>query len=264
MIPSLVLAAAMAAAPVGDRLAEAEHAIAAGRLAQARTMIGMEIARGAEGRRVDRLLADLAHAAGNHPEAVARYAAMIASGQNDALLLERAAISAVKAGEPTKAEFYAKLAVSAPGASWRAWNVRGVAADLNNDFAIADLSYRRALASASDNRDVLNNLGWSHLLRGEWQAAIDTLEKAAAVEGATQRTRNNLELARAAIASDLPRRAVGESDADFAARLNDAGVAAQIRGERKKAIAAFAQAIAARDSWYDRAARNLKRAEASQ
>jgi hypothetical protein len=41
-------------------------------------------------------------------------------------------------------------------------------------------------------------------------------------------------------------------------RLNDAGVAAQLLGDRKRAIAAFTQALDASPVWYDRASNNLK------
>ena len=49
-------------------------------------------------------------------------------------------------------------------------------------------------------------------------------------------------------------------DQDWATRLNDAGVAAQIMGNRARAVAAFSQALEARGNWYDRAANNLKAA----
>jgi len=55
----------------------------------------------------------------------------------------------------------------------------------------------------------------------------------------------------------LPRRKPGEADSDWAARLNDAGVAAEALGDRKRAIAAFTQALEASGSWYERAANNL-------
>lgn len=264
MLHLLLLAGALVAGPGGDRLAEAHHAIESGRVEQARAMIAAEIANGAKGARVDRLLGDLAYAAGKHAEASTRYEMVLASGSTDAILLERAAISAAKSGWIARAAVLAERAVTAPGASWRAWNARGVIADRRNDFATADESYQRALVLAPAAADVLNNLGWSQLLRGRWQEAVASLEQAVAAKPAARRAANNLELARAAVAHDLPRRRAGESDADFAARLNDAGVAAQIRGESKRAVAAFAQAIAARGTWYDRAAQNLKRAEADQ
>jgi hypothetical protein len=83
---------------------------------------------------------------------------------------------------------------------------------------------------------------------------------ASAKDPHSTRIANNLELARAALSSDLPRRNPGEADSAWAARLNDAGVAAQLLGDKQRAVAAFAQALEARGSWYDRAANNLKAA----
>ena len=82
-----------------------------------------------------------------------------------------------------------------------------------------------------------------------------------ALDPSSTRSRNNLELARAAIAEDLPQQRQDESDSDFAARLNDAGVAAAQRGQRAKAIAAFSRALAVRDKWFPRAANNLAAVE---
>jgi hypothetical protein len=68
---------------------------------------------------------------------------------------------------------------------------------------------------------------------------------------------NNLELARAAVAADLPVRWAGESDDSYSARLNDAGVVAAAAGQQKRAEAAFSQALEVRSRWYGRAADNL-------
>ncbi|HKU92717.1 MAG TPA: hypothetical protein VJP82_05150, partial [Sphingomicrobium sp.] len=108
--------------------------------------------------------------------------------------------------------------------------------------------------------EVINNRGWSRLLRGDWQGAADFLQKAATLAPKSVRAANNLELARAALSADLPVRNPGESDRDWAARLNDAGMAAQLLGDRKRAIAAFTQALEASGSWYERAANNLQAA----
>lgn len=265
MLRLLLLAGAVAAAPppppqpapAVDRIVEAQHAMSVGRLDQARAMISKAIEQGQQGEAVDRLLADLAYADGKSEEALERYKVLIGRHPTDPLLAERAAISAIKAGNFTLARGLANHATSLPKASWRAWNARGVVADLNGDFEGADAAYERALALSPDQAEILTNIGWSKLLRGDWDGAIAPLEQAAKLIPSSQRAANNLELARAALASDLPRRRPGESDEDWAARLNDAGVAAQLRGERARAVAAFSQAIEARSSWYARAANNL-------
>jgi len=110
---------------------------------------------------------------------------------------------------------------------------------------------------APDRAEVLNNQGWSLMLRGRWADALPLLERAAAIDPKSHRIADNLELAKAALSEDLPRRQSGESDADWAARLNDAGVLAAAGGDRKRAVAAFAQALEASNSWFARAANNL-------
>jgi tetratricopeptide (TPR) repeat protein len=111
--------------------------------------------------------------------------------------------------------------------------------------------------------EVANNSGWSLLARGQWHEAIPPLEQAAALDPSSKRIAANLELARAALADGLPERRRGESAADWAARLNDAGMVARLRGDRKRAIAAFARAIEARTDWFERAANNLAATESA-
>lgn len=257
LLASAAAAAPPVTAPPTDRIVEAEHAIQVGRLDQARAMISAAIAQGVQGDAVDRALADLAFAEGKSAEALERYKLLLGRHPSDALVAEHAAISAIKAGNVPLAKGLCDHATSLPRASWRSWNARGVAADLRGDFPTADESYERALGLAPDRGEVFTNMGWSKLLRGDWAGAIAPLEQAARLMPKSERAVNNLELARAAVASDLPRRRPGESDEDWAARLNDAGLVAQLRGDKARAVAAFSQAIEARASWYARAANNL-------
>lgn len=242
-------------------IADTAHAIAVGRLDQARLMIGTLVTDGAKGPLVDRLIADLDFAAGKYAEAGARYEQLLSASPSSAYLLERAGISALKLGHSEQAASLIERATAAPDASWRAWNARGVLADMKGDWADADLAFARAAALAPDEAEVLNNQGWSELMRGNWNEAEGLFEKAVALHPASPRVANNLQLARAALASELPQRLRGETDRDWAARLNDAGVASEILGDRKKAVAAFTQALEASGSWYERAANNLKAAE---
>ena len=262
MIGLLFLAGVAAAQPSGEALNEAAFAIRAGRLAQARTMVANAIAGGANGPVVERVLADLAQASGQHAEAFARYQALLQATPNDARLLERAAIAAVSAGDMVAAERLAIRAIAAPGAGWRAWNTRGVVADRGGRWGDADQAYTRAAELAPDRAEPLGNHGWSLLLRGEWESALPLLERAAALSPSSRRIANNLQLAREALSAELPSRRAGESDEDWSARLNDAGVVAMGRGQRARAVAAFARAIETRRSWYGRAANNLALLEA--
>lgn len=238
-------------------LAEAGRAIAAGRLDQAKAMLAVAVGAGAKGEPIDRLLADLAFARGENDRALNLYEALLANHPDEVLLLQRAGIAALRLGRVADATALLDRATRQPDAGWRAWNARGVAADRQERWDEADAAYARAAALDPKRAEVPNNQGWSLMLRGSWADAVAAFERAAALDPSLPRLANNVELARAAVAAELPRRHPGESDEAFAARLNDAGVAAAVAGQAKRAEAAFSQAIELRSRWYALAADNL-------
>lgn len=220
-------------------------------------MLGVAVAAGAKGEPVDRLLADLAFARGEDDRALNLYKALLAVHPHDPLLLERGGIAALRLGRVAEATALLDRATRAPNASWRAWNARGAAADRQGRWEEADAAYDRAAVIAPQRAEVPNNQGWSLMLRGKWVEALAAFDRAWSIDRAVPRLANNIELARAAVAADLPARTQGESDEAYAVRLNDAGVVAVASGQTKRAEAAFAQAIELRSRWYARAADNL-------
>lgn len=266
MIPILLLTlAAHAAIPASTKpdyqslLGESAKAVDAGRIEQAKLMVARAMSDGAVGPKVDRLLGDIAFASGNYSEALARYRLLIDAKSADPLVCERAGIAAIKVRELVQASKMLDCATNTPSASARAWNARGVLADFNADWKAADESYDRAEQLAPTDAGIVNNRGWSMLLRGDWPTALSYFKQAAAFDPQSTRIRNNLELASAALAAELPKRRAGESDTDWAERLNDAGVAAELLGEKQRAVAAFTQALHASGTWYARAANNLQK-----
>ncbi len=266
MIAELLIAAATAASAPAVSVApeavlrDANQAMVAGRLDQARLMTERAISEGATGIDVDRTLADLAFADSNYKEAFDRYKRLLLANPENALLLERSGVAALKSGAIAEAMPIVIRATKSAGASWRTWNALGVLADLGRDWRQADEAYERALQLAPNEADVVNNRGWSQLLRGNWPAAVKDFEVAAGLDPNSPRITNNLELARAVMAADLPLRRARESDQSWAERLNDAGVASAILGDKSRAIAAFTQALEASGQWYERAANNLEAA----
>lgn len=240
-------------------LVEAGRAIEAGRLDQARAMLGSAIAVGAKGEPVDRLLADLEYASGHYDRSLGYYRALLALHPDEALLLERAGISALRLGQIDEAVRLLDRGTAVGGAGWRAWNARGVAADWQGRWDEAAAAYDRAEALGGGPAEVANNRGWSLMLQGDWAGAAAAFEVASARNPQLPRLANNLELARAALAGALPARRPGESDDAYSARLNDAGVIAQAAGDAGKAKAAFTQALQLRSRWYALAADNLAR-----
>ena len=261
MILGLALALSLAPAdpqpPAGISLSEAGRAIAAGRLDQAKAMLGSAVAAGARGEPVDRLLADLSYARGEYQQALALYQGLLTAHPDELLLLERAGISALRLGRIAEATALLDRATRSTDAGWRAWNARGVAADRQGRWDEAEAAYVHAMALEPKRAEIANNRGWSYMLQGRWAEALAAFERAAAIDPSLPRLANNLELARTALAAALPVRVAGESDESYGARLNDAGVVAAAAGQPKRAEAAFAQALQLRSRWYGRAADNL-------
>ena len=257
MLAAFWAAAALATAAAPARPNEIDRAIAMHRFDQARLMIAAAVKDGATGQTIERPLAALAFASGRNEEALARLEALLRVAPHDPLLLEQATIAAIRLGKTDVALPYAERAGRLPKASWRLWNAEGVMADGARDWAEADRAYARAMALAPGEADVANNLGWSRLLRGDWPGAAEALARAAALSPRSVRIANNLELAELGLARDLPTRHASESSTAYAARLNDAGIAALSRGDTSRARAAFARAIEASGRWYARADANL-------
>ena len=263
MIWPLLMAAQAAVTPipatanVHDLLVSARAAIQAKRLAEGTVIIGRAIGAGASGPELDRLMADLAFASGRFAEAQARYEALLKARPLDKSLLEPAGIAALKAGETDRA--FALLSdIDVAGASWRVWNALGVISDLRSDWAVADRCYEQASTLAPKEAAPVNNRGWSHLMRGDWRSASDYFDRAAVLDPRSDRIADNSRLANDVVAADLPKRGEAETDASIAARLNDAGVAAAMLGDRQRAVAAFTHALDASGTWYQRAAKNLE------
>lgn len=262
VIASVLLSALLLAGQTPTRIEEISHAIGSGRLDQARSMIAAMIEKGESGDAIERLLADLDDASGHCKRAVPRYLELFRRLPADATLAEAAAVSALRCGRVADAERLIAAALSQPDASWRAWNAKGVLSDLKGQWDEADAAYTTAISLRPNSAQVANNRGWSLLLRGRWSDAVQELDRAVQLDPASDRANANLELARSALLAGLPPRKQGEDSKDWAARLNDAGVIAQLAGDRKKAIAAFSQAIEARTSWFERASNNLQLSEA--
>ena len=106
----------------------------------------MAVAAGAKGEPVDRLLADLAFARGDNDQALDLYRALIGANPDEGLLLERGGIAALRLGDTAEATALLDRATRLPGAGWRAWNARGVAADRQGRWDEAEAAYARAAA----------------------------------------------------------------------------------------------------------------------
>lgn len=237
-------------------LAEADHALRQGRIEQARLMVGSAVEAGATGAPVNRLLAAIAFTEGKHVQSLDLAKAQLVNAPDDAAMLEIGGMSALHVGNAEDAFLLLRRAAALSTPRWQVMNALGVAADRIGQFDVAEAAYAQALSLAPDEAKVLNNFGWSLLLQGRWAEARGPLERAVQINPELAVARRNLDLARMATGAGLPQRTRGESDNEFAARLNDAGVVAAAQGDYDRAVAAFTEAIDASSFWYEKAARN--------
>lgn len=237
-----------------------ESAVAAGRLTQARIMLGRLDIRTASGPRFDLLLGHYYLA--RHEDVLARESFKRAlSAQPNAAAATGAGIASLRLGELAEARKYLQAAVAADERDARAWGGLGLVGDATGDWKAAETAYSKALHISPDDPLILNNFGYSLMLQRRHAEALDLLGRA--VKSATKEPaiRNNYRIA-LALSGDYAE-AINQPDADFdlARQLNNAGYAAWLNRDIPAARALLARAIEAKPTHYGLAERNLAMVE---
>ncbi len=240
-----------------------ETAIAQGRLHQAELMVASHRVAGAADSRLDALEADLLLAQHKHEAALAIYLKLAAAAPEEAHFWTGAGIASLQLRRLDDAMAQLRRAAALPGADWKTWNALGVLSDHRRAWQASEEAYGRALALAPASPVALNNRGYSLLLQKRFGEALDLLRRAAALEPENQRIALNLKLAAAMSGDYSLRRGPRESAQAWARRLNNAGYAAWLAGDRAAARSLLARAIEASEIHYSRAAENLKLVEAA-
>jgi Flp pilus assembly protein TadD len=99
-----------------------------------------------------------------------------------------------RAGNFGSAERYFRRAVETHPRDAEAWVGLAAAYDRLRRFDLADRAYEQAIAIIGPTAEVLNNNGYSYMLRGDYPHARTTLLAAAAKDPKNPFIRNNLEL----------------------------------------------------------------------
>jgi Flp pilus assembly protein TadD len=201
--------------------------------------------------------ADLLMAEHRFSEAFDRYLGLIRETPDDAHLLTGAGLAALRMGDKAAAAQHLRRAVALKGVDWTAWNALGVLSDGRGAWAESAMAYDKALALAPDKAAIWNNRGYSLLLQRRAPEAVAALDRAAAIDPTSRRIAVNRQMARG-MAGFYPRaRGVNESSRDWATRLNNAGYAAWLAGDRPAARSLLARAVEASEVHYGRALANL-------
>jgi Flp pilus assembly protein TadD len=118
-------------------------------------------------------------------------AALLGSDPSDDLNLGK---KQYRAGNFGLAERYFRRAVETHPRDAEAWVGLAAAYDRLRRFDLADRAYEQATAIVGPTAEVLNNRGYSYMLRGDYPHARSTLLAAAAKDPKNPYIKNNLEL----------------------------------------------------------------------
>jgi Flp pilus assembly protein TadD len=245
---------ASAETPAAD-IAQIHAAIEGGRLVQARAMLDSR----PDDPALRMLRADLALAAREDELALASYRVL-----DGAHAAEGAGIAALRLNRNAEAEPFLRSAVAQSPDLWRAWNGLGVAMDRAGRWNDAAIAYAHALALRPNEPAILANNGYSMLLQRRLDEAARFLDRAALLapdDPVIRADRDMVDVLRGRFPEEKPK---GETMAEWARRLNNAGYAAFVAGDRATATALITRAMLASETYYRRAANNLALIEHSQ
>lgn len=137
----------------------------------------------------------------------------------------------------------------------------GMLADHQKDWAAADAAYARAETLTTNPANVLNNWGVSLMSRGDFSSAASTFERALSFNSRLFNAKNNLAIARG-LQGNFRLPVVPMTETEKAIILNNLGLIAIRKNERRIAKGLFAAAVDVHPQHYPEAADRLAALEA--
>ncbi|MDX1754609.1 MAG: tetratricopeptide repeat protein [Marinobacter sp.] len=154
-----------------------------------------------------------------------------------------------------------KVLTSPEPIPWRAYNALGILADMDDQAGQAVEYYLQAQAANPSSPQVLNNLGYSRYLAGDWAGARRFLQQALKIDPGYELAWRNLGLVHAReknyrSALEALSRTGEESEA-----YNDVGYVSMMAGEYDQALAFFNKAMHLSPAYYVTASENARNVE---
>jgi Flp pilus assembly protein TadD len=244
--------------PVSDQtVSDIERAIEEKRFLDASAMIDMAVLSGSKDPRLGLLSAKVDLGRGRYDQALGEFRSAQASPLTRGAAMEGEGLVMCLSGRENEAVPLLKKTVAEFPKSWRAWNALGGAYDDQRKWAEADDAYAHAMAASDAPAMVINNRGYSYLLRNRLDEATADFVEALRQRPDLEVARTNLRLAMA-MKGEYARATAGASKGSEAALLNNAGFAALVRGDYGQAETLLQQAMARKGEYYDLAAANLE------
>jgi Flp pilus assembly protein TadD len=234
-----------------------ERAIDEKRFLDASTLIDMTVLSGSKDPRLGLLAAKVDLGRGRYDQALQEFRKAQTTPLTRGGALEGEGLALCLSGREGEAVPVLKKTVAEFPKSWRAWNALGGAYDDQHKWAEADDAYAHALAESDAPAMVINNRGYSYLLRNRLDEATADFVEALRQRPDLEVARTNLRLAMA-MKGEYARATAGAQKGSEAAILNNAGFAALVRGDYGQAETLLQQAMARKGEYYDLAAANLE------
>lgn len=239
-----------------DRLDQIKRALDEKRFMDAGQLIDEAVLSGASHPRLNLLAGELGLARGRYEAAIQAFRAARATPSLSNEAMQGEALALVRGGRGSEALPLLKQVVAQDPSAWRAWNALGAEYDRRQAWTDAEQAYERALSAAPNPAKPLNNRGYSRLLQGRLDAAVNDFVAALQKQPDLVEARANLRLT-LALRGEYERAIDGASDRERASLLNNAGLAAGARGDFAQAQALLQKAMASKGEYYQRAAANL-------
>jgi len=145
--------------------------------------------------------------------------------------------------------------------SWQAYNALGILADMDGEAKQAEQYYQQALSAFPRSPLILNNLGYSRYLAGNWLGAQAALQAALRANPSYELAWRNLGLVHARQKNyDDAVQAIGRTGAQAEA-YNDVGFVSMMSGDYAKALSFFEEAMRLSPAYYVTASENAKNAK---
>ncbi|PXX97381.1 tetratricopeptide repeat protein [Halomonas sp. LBP4] len=148
--------------------------------------------------------------------------------------------------------------VARGNAPWQAHNALGVIADMDGEHGLAQEHFEKALEVAPGTPLVLNNLGYSRYLAGDWTGARQSLRRAVSANPSYELAWRNLGLVYAREGDHETAIEAVARNGDRAKAYNDIGYISMLEGRYVDAMDFFQEAMRLSPAYYTTASENAR------
>lgn len=196
--------------------------------------------------------------AGHHETAETTFRQVLLVRPRDVAAREGLGLALLNRQLPEQATTELKAVIAADSARWRAYNGLGIVNDVNGRMDAAKPYYYKALELVPNSSEVLNNLGYSYYLSGDFRGSSFLFRRAIDADRGNGKAWSNLGLVLARERRYQESLEAFSQLMDRPRALNSVGYVCMIGNDDACAEEYFTRAISASPTWYVEANQNLQ------